>query len=184
MASKYASLKGKIPELPRESSEREKAIAAEIIEFGDQPFEWLTATFNSRRIAKDRAEEAVEQADIKLEAVQRAILSKLDTESLDAIKANDYTWSGKTEPYPVVEDNAKLVAHFIDNHQEDMLTMHWMRLKGIVREEALANELVIEEKTIVDQQTGKEITYNDVRSQIPGVRVFLKPSLSRVKSGK
>jgi hypothetical protein len=58
------------------------------------------------------------------------------------------------------------------------------RLKTLVKEEAQNNELQIETKDVVDPDTGETRQVTEVRSKIPGVKVFLKNSLSRVKSSK
>lgn len=188
MASKYASLRGKIPEQPEPPSEKQQKIAEVQARYTDRSFLNLTAEFNRLQTTSDAAADNLKAINLELEAVERLIQEQLDAEGADSIRMNGYTWSGSCTPYPSAEDPAAIITYFKENGLEDQLTLKATelasRLKSFVKEEALANELVIEVKTFIDPNTGEESQYNDVRSHIPGVRVFLKNSLSRVKSGK
>lgn len=183
MASKYAGLKGRIPEQP---TEREAAVQALLDEYKDTPIADLTATYNLAVEQATSLAAKVKAIGARLEAFEILIRQRLDALEGDAISVNGYTWSPKFEPYPVAEDVDKIVAYFKEHGMEDQLVLKTSelasRLKNFVKEEALNGELIVEPKTVVDEATGEEKVVNDVRSQIPGVRVFLKASLSRVKT--
>lgn len=188
MASKYASLRGKVPEQPEPPSEKQTKIAEIQARYVDRSLLNLTSEYNRLRTTADRAKELADDASLAVDAMESLIQEQLDSTGADSIKMNGFTWSAKCEPYPSAEDPTAIVKYFMDHGMADQLTLKACelatRLKGFVKEESLANELIIEVKTAIDPVTGEEIQYNEVRSQIPGVKVFLKTSLSRVKSNK
>jgi hypothetical protein len=186
MASKYAGLKGRVPEQP---TIRDQALQAALDERKQKSVAELTEEYNQAKA------EAVEMANkakvlkVKADALEILIRRKLDSEDADAIRINGYTWSETFEPYPVCDDVEAVLKYFHDpaNGMEDQLRLKSSeiaeRLKNFVKAEAQANELVIEEKEVEDPDApeGKR-TIQEVRSNIPGVKVFLKAGLSRVKS--
>lgn len=188
MATKYASLRGKIPEEPRPPSPKDEKIKEFQKKYTDRTLLNLTKEYN--RLDKESGDAADKLAgvNLELEAVELLLRGQLDAAGADSVKMNGFTWSPKVEPYPSAEDPALIIEYFKDNGMEDQLTLKAgelaTRLKTFVKEEALANELIIEQKTVADEVTGEERTVTEVRSKIPGVKVFLKSSLSRVKSGK
>lgn len=183
MASKWAHLRGKVPV---EKTERQQDVEAKLKEYGGKPIDDLTKTYNEK-VSKAK-ELAAEAKDLKVEAESLDILirKKLDAEGADAFRINGYTWSETFEPYPIAEDPAAIVKYFKEHGMEDQLALTTTelasRLKTFVKAEAENNELQIETK----EEPGPDgpMTITIVRSQIPGVRVFLKTGLSRVKSGK
>lgn len=183
MASKYAGLKGKIPV---QQTEREEAIQKIIDEHKDDEIAAIGAAYNDR--AMEAAALAVKVRDVAnhLEAYDILLRQKLDGLDGEGIIMHGYTWSPKYEPYPVCEDPDAIVKYFEDHEMADQLVLTKTelanRLKSFVKEEALNGELIVEPRTVVDPTTGEERIVNDVKSQVPGVRVYLKESLSRVKS--
>lgn len=183
MASKYAGLRGKIPV---QKTDREEAIEKIYQEHKDDEIAVIAAAYNDR-VAQ--ATELAARAKIvanHLEAYDILLREKLDALGGDGISMHGYTWSPKTEPYPVCDDPEQIVKYFTEHEMADQLVLTKTelasRLKSFVKEEALNGELIVEPKTVTDPDTGEERIVNEVRSQVPGVRVFMKESLSRVKS--
>lgn len=186
MASKYAGLKGRIPE---QQSARDVALETAIEERKGKTVAELTEEFNA---AKDQAALAATQAKVlkvKADALEILIRRKLDADEADAIRINGYTWSETFEPYPICDDIDLVLEYLLnpENGMADQLKLKSSelaeRLKNHVKEEALANELIIEQKEVDDPTApGGKREVTEVRSRIPGVKVYLKPGLSRVKS--
>lgn len=185
MASKYEGLKGRIPEQEKPPSERDVAIATEMAEYGDKSLLELTEAFN--RVGEQIEEKATEKKvlDLRQEAIDILIRKGIDAAGADKVGMHGFTWSIGYEPYPVADDPTAAIQYFRENGMEHMLTLKASevaaRLKNYVKEEALNNELEVVEK-IGQTPDGESITTTEVRSKIPGVKVYLKPSLSRVKS--
>lgn len=192
MASKYAGLRGKIPQQePTERDERLRGALAErrskyeklsdLATFGE-----LTKEFNAATVETARLAVLVKNQKLILDATEILIKKILEGDDAEAIKANDYTWTPTFEPYPVAENPVAIIEYFKKNGMEDQLQLTTTelagRLKNFVKAEALANELVIVNREETDPNTGETRQVQDVRSNIPGVKVFLKAGLSRVKS--
>lgn len=183
MASKWAHLRGKVPV---EKTERQQDVEDKLKELGAKSINELTKIYNDKVAEiKDLAKKAKE-LKVSSDAAEILILKKLDAERAEAFRINSYTWSETFEPYPIAEDPVAIVKYFVDHGMADQLKLTTTelagRLKTFVKAEADANELQIETK----EEPGPDgpVTVTIVRSQIPGVRVFLKAGLSRVKSGK
>lgn len=183
MASKYAHLKGQVPE--DQPTEREESIARYLEEYriADTTTVAVAARYNGLERLKAKLAAETKVINQMLEAVEIIFRERLDGEGLDAVKADGYTWSVSYVPYPVCEDPALIEQYFLEHGMEDQLHLKASelasRLKNHVKEEAQNNELIIDIET--DPVTGVEIK-RTVRSQIPGVKVFLDASLSRTKS--
>lgn len=181
MASKYAGLKGKIPV---ELTPRQENVQREYAERKDRTFAQLAEEYN--KLDADRAELARKAAGIKAkaDAIEDLMREALDGMDADKIVTQGYNWSDCPEPYPVVEDIDAIVKYFNEHEMGDQLTLKKTelatRLRSFVKEEALANELIV--TTVEDPVTHE--TRTEVRSNIPGVKVFLKPSLSRTKAAQ
>lgn len=185
MASKYAGLKGKIPEQP---TERDEQFKTEIAGRKGKTFGELTEEYNVVEEAIKKLAEKTKFGNLLKKVLEVLIRESLDAQDADSVNANGYTWTPQFEPYPIAEDPDAIVKYFKDNDMADQLKLKSSelatRLKSFIKEEALSNELQIEIRTETDPVTGEEIEVRDVRSKIPGVRVFLASGLSRVKSTK
>jgi hypothetical protein len=185
VASKYEHLKGKIPEQP---TARDTALTEALTLIESQTIADLTANYNALNEKSDELAAAVKVVNLQMDALEIVIRRRLDAQNADAVRISGYTWSEKFEPYPVCEDPAAIVAYFESHGMEDQLTLRnselAARLKNFVKEEALAGGLQMTTKTVPDPTTGVDSEIVEVRSSIPGVRVFLKGTLSRVKSSK
>ncbi len=184
MASKYAGLKGKVPEAP---TERSQEITEHILKRAGQSFTDLAGDYNNLRGKIDGISAALKVLNTELDAIEIMLRESLEAQNADSVKTQGYTWSSNPEPYPSCENPEAIIAYFNDNGMADQLKLRSTelasRLKGFVKEEALANELIPSVK-IVDGPDGEPIETLEVRSKIPGVKVFLKYSLSRVKSSR
>jgi hypothetical protein len=184
MASKYAGLKGRIPE---RQTARDVALEAAITERKENNVADLTEEYNLLNAKAKQLTAEGKALKVKADAVEILIRRKLDVEEADAIRINGFTWSETFEPYPVAEDVDAIVQYFEEHDMKDQLRLKSSelaeRLKTFIKEEALAGELTIEQKEIEDPLApGGKREVTEVRSKIPGVKVYLKPGLSRVKS--
>lgn len=186
MASKYARFKGKIPE--REETEREAEVSAKLEEWKSEPLDTLTAMYNAGANRTKELTQSVKVLKAGMDALEILIRKRLDDVGADAVTTNGYTWSEKFEPYPQAEDPAEIRKYFEEHDMADQLELTVTelagRLKKHVKAEAEANELRIDTEEVDDPTApgGKrEVTV--VRSQIPGVKVFLKGGLTRNKAG-
>lgn len=184
MASKYAGLKGRIPEQEKPLTDRDQAIIKEMAEHAEKSLAELAVAYNAVEVQIEAAALVAAGLKHKQDALEILIRKTIDGNSIEKIGLDGFTWSNTYEPFPVADDPAAAVQYFKDNGMEDQLKLTASevasRLKKHVKEEALANELEIIEK-VVEGPDGP-VTTTEVRSKIPGVKVFLKPSLSRVKS--
>ena len=190
MATKYAALRGRIPTEEKPKTPKDLKIEELQDKYVDRSLLNLTAEYN-RLDAKAAEEKAVLDATtLERDALDQLIQEQLDAQGADSVSMNGFTWSPGCEPYPsVAVKNLDEVKEYFNTHGmaaqlELTATEMAERLKTIVKEEALANELTIEEVPFVDPQTGEEKTKTEVRSRVPGVKVYLKTSLSRRKSTK
>jgi hypothetical protein len=97
VGSKYAGLKGKIPE---ERSERDVAFQAESAKRKDKTVGELTAEYNVVQEALARLAEKTKTGNLLKRVLEVQIREKLDAQDADSINANGYTWTPTFEPYP------------------------------------------------------------------------------------
>lgn len=185
-APKYAHLKGRIPEAP---TEKAAAVIAEMKEFASRTIVELTALYNAEEIVSDDLASKVAKSDAKMKALEALIRGHIKQQGLEAVTASGFHWGENVEPYPVCEDPAAIKKYFRDHGMEDQLELKSTelatRLKTFVKEEAAANELDIQIKEVDDPEApGGKREVTEVRSKIPGVKVFLAHKLSRTKSSK
>lgn len=179
MASKYAHLKGVVP---IQRDERDEAVTAFMKEFqeADKTNGAAAKRYNDLVAEKAGLAEKLKTISQKLEAAEYLFLDRLDADGSDAVSAEGYTWSSSCEPFPICEDPEAIVKYLKRKKMGSILVLKVSelasRLRNLVKDEALNNELKVVE-TIVD---GKPV--REVRSNVPGVKVFLKETLSRTKS--
>lgn len=160
MASKYASLKTKLPAFEEESSyqqkidEEKKLILAYAENAEDVNVAFLAARLEQAKQNKDEIEERLYGVNVQIEALSQLLITAMDNQSLEKVSLS----SGATvylnyAPYPSVEDREKLFAWIKKQRMVKLLTVNHQTLKGLVNE-LLAN--------------GKSVP--------PGVNVFLKTS--------
>ncbi len=184
MASKYAKLKGKVPEQP---TERDEALDENIKTWKDDPAGSLTERYNAAVMEGARLASLVKTNKYVIDALEILIRRKLDAEDAESLGMHGYTWSETFEPYPVAADPAAIVKYFNEHGLGDQLVLSnselASRLKKYVKEESMENELVVKTIMVDDPEApGGQREVTEVWSRIPGVRVFLKGGLSRVKS--
>lgn len=183
MASRWAHLRGIVPE---KKTERQEDVEKKIVEYGEKTLDELTKIYNEKWDEDSELSKKQKALKVEFDALEILLQKRMDIDKADAYRMNGFTWSQKTEPYPSAEDPAAIVEYFKTHGMEDQLTLTVSelasRLKSFVKAEADNNELQVEIKTV--QIDGQDVEVTEVRSQIPGVKVFLKNALSRVKSGK
>jgi len=180
MASKYAHLRGNVPV---QQTERDEAVTKFMEEFRKEDTTTGAAAkrFNDLTAEKAKLTEQLNTLNQKLDAADYLMQDRLDADGSDAVSADGYTWSISCEPFPVCEDPEAIVKYLKRKKMADMLVLKTSelasRLRNLVKDEALNNELKV--KVTTDAE-GKEV--REVRSNVPGVKVFLKQTLSRTKS--
>ncbi len=180
---KYSHLKNK---LPKEHSERDAALLPLMEARKETPFAELAAEHTA--LQKEAATKAAEAKVIKnkIDAVEALMEDYLNGASADRITTQGFNWSTGCEPYASAEDPAAIIKYFEENGMADQLALKATelaaRLKNFVKEEALANELTIEEVDQVDEVTGEVTKRLVAKSKIPGVKVFLKTGLEKNKA--
>lgn len=185
MASKYAHLKGQIPVeeivYSPEVTAFMAAFAVEDLNDGDRAKRFNTLTNESIELSKQ-----VKVLSNKLDAAEANMLKGLDANGTEAVKADGYTWTPTFEPYPSCEDPEAIVKYLKRKKMGSMLVLKVSelasRLRSLVKDEAVNNELRITIDEYTDPATGEVKQRRTVRSRVPGVKVFLKAKLSRVKS--
>lgn len=179
MASKYAGLKGRIPE---QQTPRNANLIAELEKREKDPIASLTLAYLENRREAAGLATKVSALGVIEEALEILIRQRLEADEMDGVKIHGHSWSEKFEPYPVCEDPAKIIEYF-KKHDADQLQLKSSelasRLKNLIKEEALAGELKIENEDVTDTVTGEVRSISIVRSsRVPGVRVFLKAGLN------
>jgi hypothetical protein len=182
MASKWAHLKGKVPE--RAPTARDVGLAEELKKIEETTIDVLTDEYNALWKESDDLAALAKANKLKMDAREIMIRKRLAAKGIDGAMVNGYTWTEKFEPYPVCEDPAAIVEYFRTHEMEDQLVLTNTelanRLKTFVKDEAARGELQI---ITIPGENGEE-DRTEVRSSVPGVKVFLKADLSRVKSSK
>lgn len=176
MAALYGALVGKVPEQPTERT-------VELIEALKtlKPLGFAELEAKYAKLEQDKADLAkkVKTVGVESEAIEILMRELLSTQNMEKVTVHGYTWSSSPIPCPVCDDPEATAKYLAEHEMGDKLVLTKAELAGRVKEhvkaEALANELVIEMKTV----DGVEVP--EVRSQIDGVRVFLKTSMSRRK---
>lgn len=181
MASKYAMLKGKIP---KEPTERDVRLVAEMAKQKGKSFTELAEIYNRTEAVKAKLDAKSKEQGAKLAALAALLEEHLEGTNADNITTQGRTWGISYEPYPTAEDPEQIVKYFNENGMASQLeltkTELASRLTNFVKEEAAANELIIEDKIIETPDGPKEV--REVRSKIPGVKVFLWSGLSKAKA--
>lgn len=182
MASQWAFLKGKVPE--KQPTARDLGLAEELRKIDEADLGQLTQEYNDLWKESDDLAALTKANKLKMDAREIMIRKRLAAKGVDGAMVNGYTWTEKFEPYPVCKDPGAIVA-YLREHDPAQLNLTntelASRLKAKVKEEAKAGELIIETQPDPNNP-GEDVTI--VRSQVPGVEVFLKTDLSRVKSSK
>lgn len=183
-APKYAHLKGRIPEAP---TEKAAAVIEQMKAYASLTIVELTAEYNKIESEGEDLKKKVAVHSAKDKALEALIRGHLKQQGIEAVTASGFNWGENVEPYPICEDRDQIKKYFKDNGMEDQLELNGTelatRLKSFVKEEAAANELTIEVKEIDDPEApGGKREVTEVRSKIPGVKVFLATKLSRTKA--
>lgn len=182
MAGKWNHLKGKIPE--RAPTARDIGLAEELKKLDETDINLLTDEYNALWKESDDLATLVKANKLKMDAREIMIRKRLAAKGIEGAMVNGYTWTEKFEPYPVCEDPKAIVEYFETHDMADQLVLSntelASRLKSFVKDEAARGELQI---ITIPGENGEE-DRTEVRSSVPGVKVFLKADLSRVKSSK
>jgi hypothetical protein len=183
LASKYAGLRGKIPV---QRTPRAEALVEALRERRSKKVGELTTEYNAAKAVSVELAAKTAANKVILDALEILIREYLDANEADGIKSDGYTWTPTYVPYPSADDPAAVIKYFRENNMEDLLQLKNSelaeRLKAFVKAEAAEGTLIIEEREVTDPDTGETKMVQDVRSNIPGVKVFMSEGLSRVKS--
>jgi len=178
---KWSNLRGVLPEVEEELSDREQAIRKEVGErlAGVNEKGEPRAAKTMRELAqeylgiKSESEffEAEQRArDIKKEALERLVQDELkkveEMSGQDTWRGEGILFSPKTSVIPVVKDRAALMKYLEDTKQTALLTLEYPRLKSLVV--GKLEELVAMTPAERSEQTAT------LQNPIPGVEILLK----------
>ena len=146
-------LQGKLEQVLRDKSNH-KIITPLSMRLAD-----LADAWDRVRALKDKMDEYSRACAHMLDAISQVMVDKMeDADATSQSFGPLGTFYLKDTPYPSVEDRAALVKWMKKNKMEDILTVNYKTLEGIV------NERLIEGKTVP-----------------AGVKVFMKTTLARRK---
>lgn len=181
MASKWAFLqtikdavtgRPKFPPLPEDSDYQQKINAvkdalrtrvASGVAKGEAASDHaaIVAMFEAAYDEKDRLEEATSANNLEIAALEQMLRVSMETQGVqDGFKSERFTYFPQPSPYPKVDDKAKLLAWVKESGQEELLSLNYQTLRGIVAE---------------------ALGPNGSRVIPDGVTVFVKESISRRK---
>jgi hypothetical protein len=175
----YSNLKGNVPEEP---TPRQAALQEALDTRATKTIAELTEEFNRKAAEAASLSTQAKALGNEVDALEILIRRRLKEAELESADVNGFVWTETCEPYPslLAADAPSIIEYFKNNGFEDLLQLKTAevteRLKGIVKDEAKAGEL-----EIVEIDNGDGTTRTEVRSTIPGVKVFLKYKLSRTK---
>jgi len=158
----WANMKGVLPDAPVES-DRELAINAAVDERKDKTMKELADEYNLLALEEEAAKAREKAISILYEAIERQMNRYLDSQSTDIWRdpSSGFSFWPKYDIYPSVEDKSKLMQHLRDTNQTDKLILPHPTLRSDCAE-ALG-------------PTGSGVVP-------PGVKVYLKTSISRRKA--
>lgn len=120
----------------------------------------LARLFCERRDKKDQLEASIKELNVELEALSQMMIAAMEKEGTDMFRLDSGdSLSIKDEPYCSVAEKQTFIAWVKETNQEDLLTVHYQTLSGIT-------------KTMLKEG----------RSAPPGIKVFLKQSITRRRS--
>lgn len=183
MASKYAGLKGKVPQ---EQTPREANILRGMETRMRMSFAELATEHNTLKTRQAKLADYAKRLKQQIDAIELLMQDRLNAENHDRITTTGFNWSISYEPYASAENPEEIVKYFREHNMEAQLELSKTelasRLKTFVKEEALNNELTIEEVEEVNPQTGETFKKIVAKSKIPGVKVFLASEISKTKA--
>jgi hypothetical protein len=157
MASKWAWLKGKYPELTDEATYDDVLLAA-MVPHRSKSIEELAVAINTVESRKTDIEQSLSAFNAELVALERLLIDQFDKTGVEKISVGGYGFSPKPEPAPKVVDPSALRA-YVDENMPEILSVNYQTLRGLV-----ARAL----------EGGEDIP--------PGVEVNVRTSISRRKS--
>jgi hypothetical protein len=133
MPGKWSKLKGKIPKFEIDSSWQEKVDESKKAYIGLDSTE-LTREFARRRAMKKTLEGHISLENTELEAISQILINDLEGSEIQKIGlTTGETGYIQDEPYSSVEDKKKLMAWVKKKKLQDLLTLNWQTLNGMVK---------------------------------------------------
>jgi hypothetical protein len=95
----------------------------------------LTAAYNAVRDLKEDVEDFLKSLNTEEAAIVQLLVDDLETDGLTQIRTGDGTsFSLKDDVYTSVEDRAAFMAWIKENGLEDILSVHYQTMNGMVKE--------------------------------------------------
>lgn len=148
----------------------------------------LTAEFNEVYAEAERLEALTKANNVKFDALEILIREHINDSGEDYVGVNGFTWTPLGTPYPVIDNPSEVIKYFDTDEMRDQLILTTSelasRVAAFVKDEAVKGLLQVKTVKVVDPETGAESDEIEVRSSIPGVKVYMKPRLGRTKSSQ
>jgi len=160
MSGKWSGLRGDLPPAPIDSAWQQEVniVKTEILQSIPQT-SGKAREYCKLRDEKDRLEAEVKKLNTRLEALSQLMIKEMELEGTDLFRLDTGdTLSIKDEPYSSVADRTAFLAWIHQTGQDDLLSVHYQTMNSIVKSRL---------------QEGGE--------QPPGIKVFLKQSITRRK---
>lgn len=143
---KWSNLQGQVPEEPVEVSPRELKVRAkaDALRAERVPMKTLAQDYAALVEEEEFEEIAKKKRAIDYDALERVILDELtrveELSGQDTWRGEGQTFSPKFTPIPTVFDKKSLLSWIHENNLDDLLDIHYSRLKSVVIE-ALKTDL-------------------------------------------
>lgn len=154
---KWDALKDKFPALPADAG-RMDLLKAHLDAWRDKTTAELVDLYEARRSEQEELQDLAKAKGLEAEAAETLLLEKIAAVGMDRITRNGRNYTPVTEPWPVIQDKAALLAYGTNGHPE-VLTYAHGTVKSLM-------------KAFLEGEGEK----------LPGVDVYMKHSLSRTKA--
>lgn len=160
MPGKYTGLKSSLQSAPVDPSYQMKVDGKKAeLNMATMTAGQLAEMYAKADDEKDRLEVLVKEQNLLLEAISQQMVKDLETDGLGKVTlASGDTFYIKDTPYCSVEDRVKWLAYIRETNQEELLSVHYQTMNGMVSEMLLK---------------GKPIP--------PGIKAFINSKITRLR---
>jgi uncharacterized protein YaaN involved in tellurite resistance len=116
----------------------------------------LSKHYSDLKDLKEDLEAKIKKLNTEIEACSQILVDRLDEDGIQSFKTDTGTFFIKDEPYSTVSDKQAFFKWVKDQGLEDLFTVHYQTMSGMVKERLL---------------NGEELP--------PGISVYMKSSINR-----
>lgn len=152
---KYSKYKDTMVKFQQEPSWQQEidALKPEILKLKNAE---ISEYFSGLKDEKAELEKQIKEINTKLEACSQILVERLEEDGITSFKTDLGTFYIKDEPYSSVSDRPAFYSWVRENKLEDLFTIHYQTMSGMVKERL---------------ENGEELP--------PGISVFMKSSIQR-----